>query len=206
MDAENRKAQFEDLDRWLDIALRERANAEPRGGLEQRVLARLASDRPKKFARWLVWAAAVATLVITFALAVLHPRRQEPTMASRQEPAPVLDETRHGRDAACCVSARMQARNTPRAIVTQPAVRPKPERLPKLGTFPAPRPETTQELLLARLAAQPDAVQVASISNDAVPLKELSIPELKIDPMEGTPPDDAGRDEFGRKDASQERK
>ena len=126
-------------------------------------------------------------------------------MAGRQEPAPVPYQPRRGRDAACCVSARMQARNTPRAIVTQPAVRPKPERLPKLARFPAPRPETTQELLLARLATQPD-VQVASISNDAVPLKELSIPELKIDPMEGTPPDDVHRDEFGRKDGSQERK
>jgi hypothetical protein len=60
--------------------------------------------------------------------------------------------------------------------------------LPKLAAFPTPRSETLQERLLYRLAAQPDAVQSASLNLDA-PIPELSIPELKIEPMQGTPPD-----------------
>jgi hypothetical protein len=35
---------------------------------------------------------------------------------------------------------------------------------------------------------------VANVSTDTVPLKDLSVPEIKIDPMEGTPPDNTPRE------------
>ena len=57
----------------------------------------------------------------------------------------------------------------------------------------------------ARERVRHDAVE-AGLPDDGMPLKELSIPELKIDPIEGTPPDNVRRDELGRKDALQERK
>jgi hypothetical protein len=216
MGAENRKPESEDLDRWLDFALRERANAEPRSGLEERVLARLAAQPPKQqFAWWQVWAAAAAVFVIVLTLVLIYPRRQG--QVTNEQPPAVAPKHKAGesnpgqrqtaretrvakdRDAACCVSKRIVAKNTPPAIHTEP------EPLPKLASFPAPRPETKQERLLAELAGQPETLEVASTSTDSAPLKELSIPELKVDPMEGTPPDD-GQQGFGRKDASQERK
>ena len=219
MGGENRKPESEDLDHWLNLALRERANAEPRSGLEERVLTRLATQpRKQQFARWQVWAAAAAIFVIVLTLALSYPRRhdqvaneQPPTVSPehkmrRNELTPEQRQSAtqaHAasvRDAACCVSKRMVAKNTP------PAVRSEPEPLPKLASFPAPRPETRQERLLAQLAGQPEIVEVASASTDSSPLKELSIPELKVDPMEGTPPDLVQPDQFGRKDASQERR
>ena len=68
-----------------------------------------------------------------------------------------------------------------------------PEALPKLATFPAPRPETAEEHMLARLAARRGSYDLANASSDMVPLKDLSVSELKIQPMEGTPPDNTSQ-------------
>ena len=59
------------------------------------------------------------------------------------------------------------------------------------ATFPAPRPETAQERMLVRLMARRGSYDLANASPEMVPLKDLSIPELKIEPMEGTPSDEA---------------
>ena len=81
------------------------------------------------------------------------------------------------------------AKNMQRSAIGRPAIRTQPEALPKLATFPAPRPETREEHMLARLAARQGSYDLANASPDIVPLKDLSVPELKIEPMEGTPPD-----------------
>jgi hypothetical protein len=207
MDADNRNPQFEDIDHWLDRALRDRANVEPRSGLEERVLARLASRPLQRFAWWQTWAIVAAVLIVAVTLAIIYPRKQQvvngnwPAMSSpelgsqvnklspHQEPSTAPLARGHRRDRACCVSSRALAKNTLGSKATLRAAQTKPEPLPKLATFPAPRPETTQERLLAQLAVQSSIVEAASVSSGAMPLKELSIPELKIDPMEGTPPD-----------------
>lgn len=219
MDAENRRPESEDLNRWLDVALRERVNVEPRSGLEERVLARLATPSPKQQFVWgQMWAAAAAIFVIALTLSLLYPRRHnqvaneqpqrisperktnlnEPTAEQRQRTT--QSAVASGRDRACCLSKRMLAKSTQRAVHSEP------ERLPKLASFPAPHPETRQERLLAMLASQSDITDIASSLSEAAPLKELSIPELRVDPMQGTPRDDVPEDEFGRKDASQERR
>jgi len=215
MDVEKQKSGFEDFDRWLDIALRQRVTAEPRSGLEERVLARLAAQPTQRFGWWPVWATAAGIFVIAIILALMYPYRQE-RITNGQHPAAgssgsgtqaaqsIFSQSRD--TTASSVRKRMLAKTAPRLAAAQRPNLPEPERLPKLATFPAPRPETTQERLLARLAAQPNVVKVAIVSDDGMPLKELSIPELKIDPIEGTPPDNVRRDELGRKDALQERK
>jgi hypothetical protein len=60
--------------------------------------------------------------------------------------------------------------------------------LPKLTVFPSPRPETEQEHLLLRLAAQQGSFEMANLNPD-LPIREMSVPELKIAPMDGTPAD-----------------
>src|SRR5690349_14484588 len=149
MDTKNQSPEFENIDRWLDIALRERANAEPRSGLEERVLTRLASQPKRRTILW--WpamTAAAVVFVIAVTLAVIYPRRQ----ASRETPAqspqsPVASS----RDAVCCVSTKMAASTITHRAVPRPTVHVEPESLPKLATFPAPRPETAEERLLARV-------------------------------------------------------
>ena len=216
MDADNRKHEVEDIHRWLDHALQERMNAEPRNGLEERVLVRLASEPTQRlFAQWPMWAGAAAIVVIVVTLALLRPNRQE-QVANGQQNATGLPNARteatkitpnqRSNTERQVSSARDAAERNPHGAAIQPRIPAQAEPLPKLATFPAPRPETTQERLLARLAGQLNTIEIASISSDSVPLKELSIPELKVNPMNGTPPDDIQQEESGRKDASQERK
>ena len=210
MGAENRKPESEDLDRWLDLALRERANAEPRSGLEERVLARLAAHPQHRIVWWPAMAVAALLLAIVIAVAVFSPRHKQQMIANRPQPPVASHDTGVGvntrapdkelrsaksrvpkaSDTTCCASAKMLESNNPRGAVPRPRVRVETELLPKLATFPAPRPETAQERMLARLMAQRGSYELASASPDMVPLKDLSIPELKIEPMEGTPSDE----------------
>jgi hypothetical protein len=67
------------------------------------------------------------------------------------------------------------------------------KQLPKLATFPAPRPETAEEHMLLRLAARRGSYDLAEASTDSA-LSDLSVPEINIDPMEGTPPDNTPRE------------
>jgi len=196
MDAEHRKTQREDFDRWLDLALRARVDAEPRTGLEERVLAHIAAEPARSFSWWAAAAAAVVVFVIAFAIIALYSGKQHAIARNRQSPslervrppepsghasAPTVAATvqrhREVRRAACCVSARAAGHASAAA---EPA--------PRLMTFPSLRPQTPQERMLARLAARRGAYEVANINGDQ-PLKDLSIPELNIEPMEGTPPD-----------------
>jgi hypothetical protein len=67
------------------------------------------------------------------------------------------------------------------------------KQLPRLATFPAPRAETAEEHMLLRLAARRGSYDLAEASTDSA-LSDLSVPEIKIDPMEGTPPDNTPRE------------
>ena len=193
MDAENRSAQQNNFDHWLDLALQARVNAEPRVGIEERVLVRLASEPERKVWRPVVAVAGAAVVVIALAIAVVSPSPDAPTtLRGATQPAIVSGLTRAtqtGQMPRAAVTAK--ARRGGRVASRKPLSRsPIEQQLPKLAAFPTPRPETLQERLLYRLAAQPDAVQRASLNLDS-PIRELSIPELKIEPMEGTPPDNS---------------
>ena len=202
MDAENRSNQEENFDLWLDSALRARGNAEPRMGLEERVLARLASEPQRtRMSLWPLFALGAAALFVVIGIAVLRPGKTGSKILSRQNPrssdqinrrpsiramvtpnqeVPAPLHVRHSRDirARCC-----------RFVKGEPFVV-HSESLPKLAAFPTPRPETEQERLLLRLAAQPGLFQTAHLNSD-LPLRELSIPALNIPPLEGTPPDNS---------------
>ena len=204
MDAKDGSPHQKEIERWLDRALRARVDAEPRMGLEERVLTRLAREpRRQAFAWWPILSAAAAVAAIAIAPIVLRPSEQRQNLAngvpepakpaqavgeapSRRSPAVMtVNKQRHSQsstraEAACCVSTKtvMAASGNSRR-----------EQLPKLATFPAPQPQTAEERILARLAARRGSFDVARVSNASSPLEELSIPKLEIDPMEGTPPD-----------------
>lgn len=202
MDAENKSDQQKNFDHWLDSALQARANAEPQLGLEDRVLARLASDSQRRIVWWPVMATAIAAVIaIAVALALLYSHQPEraiahattepanvsavnsaPVQASSTTKTPGLSKARNsqsirGEHAPCCNLAHLSA------------VRNAEAHLPKLATFPAPRPETQQERLLAQLAnqlvARKEFSEVARLSVDSPP-KDLSIQELSVEPLTTT--------------------
>lgn len=204
MDAENRSNQQKNFDQWLDSALHARMDAEPRMGLEERVLTRLASEPQRtRVSWWPLFAFATAALAIAVALTLLRPSQPKGAIArsATQSGAPAVSSVavqpnprsktaaihKSGpyrsvgtKDFACCNFAR---------AVTHPQ---REERLPKLASFPTARPETEQERLLARaatqLVAQGQISELANISLDSPP-KDLSITELRIEPLEASPND-----------------
>lgn len=196
MDAE-RNSGHENFDRWLDAALRARVDGEPRMGLEARVLARLATERPsaKEFAWWPMMSAAAAALVISAALVVTYTfRHNHEIAAGTRSASPAISKapaTQLGSSSTPGTPdhGRVMTHRVAKASTPQIPHAEHEESLPRLATFPAPRPETEQERMLARVAARRSSFDLANVSTDLVPLKDISVPELKIDPMEGTPPD-----------------
>ena len=197
MDADNGNKQSE-TDRWLDSALKARIEAEPRMGLEERVLARLAAQpEPKPFTLWPVLMAAAALLVIAVALVIMHSAaRKAPELVKlpQQNPGlsissqPASEDGKVAPGVATSSQQHLRASKTPdggirRSVRTASLVTRRPEALPKLATFPAPRPESREERLLAQMGKQPDSYRQASVLIGAS-LKDLSIPDVEIDPLE----------------------
>jgi len=206
MNAKDGNPSQKDIERWLDSALRARIDAEPRSGLEDRVLARLKSGaQSNAFTWWPVLSAVAAAVVIALALLILLPGGQNRNLANgvpkRSQPdvheaplrtAPITAMTNLGPQKHFPPASRRDVHQNglhPYRTVAATAGYVHPPQLPKLAAFPAPQPQTAEERMLARLAARRGSFDLAQVANASTPLKELSIPKLEIDPMEGTPPD-----------------
>jgi len=179
------------VDQLLDASLACYGSAEPRTGLEQRVLARLA-DEPQPTV-WQTWRwlpiGAVATVVLL--AAVLLTTRKEtgaPPVAKvppvvRTSPAPVTPETPAPPQVAV-------SRPGPPAIATgNVAIR--------AQQFPRPGSLTEEERhLMSYLNTQPREVLVAAVRSDAGsnrPLAELMVREVEVPRLELKPlPEQSG--------------
>jgi len=214
MDAENDNKQKIDIDQWLDAALKARIDAEPRMGLEERVLARLAAEPQRKVLTW--WRPALAGVAAIVAIALVlvssHSSNRKPTRLNKPQAAsreridshnlqanatppqqPTLSRAHNRLRIAPSTPDQGVRRSVSvwRSARTAAVGKTQQESLPRLATFPAPQPETSEERLLARLAAQRGSFVVASLSTDLVPLKVLPVPEFTIRPLEEAPEDDA---------------
>jgi len=136
----------ERLDQWLDSAFRQYGNAEPRAGLEQRVLANMNKQQERIAPRslWaLTTAAAVAVIVFLWlAIGPQHTKHQPNEAQSRAHPVfqdlPPLRPSSGEPKRAPKEMRRIAGRNR-----TQVAA------APRLSQFPSVRPLSTQELELA---------------------------------------------------------
>ncbi len=143
------------LDHELDIALAKFAAAEPRTGLEERILANLQAEREhttkREWWRWSAAAIAFATILLVIAGLAWTSIHRAPAIAHRpptmeppvQSPAPQIASTR---PPAENLTAKLAHRRKPAA----PAY-------PKLDQFPSPQPLSDQERFLASyVEAYPD--------------------------------------------------
>ncbi len=148
-----------DVEPWLSSALIEYANAEPRAGLEDRILANLQAQRRRITQRqrwWWAEAGAVATAAV-IALSVWlgqNNRAQTPggpSIAARPsagaEPRPLLSPDVPSR--GCAVTRLFPVQPRRRSSARHPAAEPRAVDS-KLDKFPAPAPLSDQEELLAR--------------------------------------------------------
>jgi hypothetical protein len=193
MDAEQKNLRKENLDGWLDTALRARVDAEPRMGLEDRVLARLAAEHPRATFSWMpLLAAAAVVLAVSVALIVNYSRRHTgqiavvtpPTLQTvhNSEATPIqrsgaLPDMQHNDRITAHRIARARVPEASRASGHEQAIS-------ILDGFPASAPPTQQERVLAELARSPNAKDLANFSQTLAPLKDVEISSLQIDPLD----------------------
>jgi hypothetical protein len=165
-DNETGRGKLEDaaLDRMLDKALAKYAVAEPRAGLEDRILANLRAERSRITDRhWWRWSVVAAVIAVVIAVATLALKSGKPLPLVKNPPpanTPRLNEpeinrpetqlAKHEPDAVPPPSHQLPYRNVARSV--QPVAVATPN--PKLDQFPSPRPLSEQEKLLARYIAQ----------------------------------------------------
>lgn len=151
------------LDRELDAALAKYAAAEPRAGLEQRVLAGLRAERERRAAR--VWwqtpvVAALATALV-LVVAVLAWRLEAPAekIANQHSPEMQADKPEGAKVANSSgsgtgpVQQKRMSETSPRSHLVR-----KPEAVvasvPKLDQFPSRQPLSEQERILMRYVTE----------------------------------------------------
>jgi hypothetical protein len=169
------RSQF---DRELSGALAKYASAEPRVGLEERVLANLQAELAKApthaWWRWSTAAAvAAAVAIVLIALAWRSNGPSRPAIANHPSPAQgenaagiqVVTVTNDSERRASLQDSKPARRQTAHSARQTVAVAP-----PRLDQFPSPQPLNEQEKILARYVAQfPEhAVLVARARTEAL--------------------------------------
>lgn len=143
-------SQKDRLDRWLNQALREYGDVEPRAGLERRILANLEIAQCEKVSTpwWRAFAisALTACVVLSIWLGMHRPHQKSlpvanPHMLGAVNVAPARNPTLSSRPARTAIR-----RATRHASPRQPELAVEP----RLAQFPSPQPLTEQEQLLAR--------------------------------------------------------
>ena len=155
MDPTKRK---KDVDGWLESALGQYSNAEPRAGLEIRILANLQAERRRLAERKRWWWASAGTVAAAAALALAvwlgHPANtrtpNEASTTARIDAgsgnSPAVSPKIH-----TSTPAPVQARRSSGAKRQATEAR---SDEPRLAQFPAPAPLSDQEKLLARYVEQ----------------------------------------------------
>jgi hypothetical protein len=179
----------ESLHRWLDRALVEYGNTEPRPGLESRVLANLYAERERITARqrWF-WA---LTLTATAAVLILAVWMESDTALRTKIPAPMSASEQQAESKQRAVETAkpdvfQQSRKiaSPRADRNRTLHGVKAAAAPKLDRFPSSQPLSEQErLLLAYLNQTPKEEVMLTIakakSNEDLRVKDLQIQSLE---------------------------
>jgi len=182
----------DELERLIDSELA--SYAEPRAGLEQRVLARLEADGAwgsRIFLGWHRWALAGA-IAMAIALIIGLPRfTHRVTVNTAGESITNQQRIASAKDAAPDVHVRTRhlpriakSMRSARQIASGSAMRSENPQRPKLDIFPAPQPLSPQEQFLAELATHlPKAERERLLSGYNSQNAPLEISSIKISPI-----------------------
>jgi hypothetical protein len=170
------KRQFED--ELLEAALGARAKAEPRAGLEERILAGIEARRTRPRAavpRW-AWAFAASAAAVTLAAIILLHRP-----AASGVPAPPTSTAANTKPVKPAIAHPVVARIPPPAANSKTV---------RLAVFPAPRPLSPEEKMLlvyVKKGHLSETGQGTSPSLDEdVKIPKLEVAALDIKPIEGS--------------------
>lgn len=193
----------DDLDLLIDSALATYADPGPDSGLENRVLAALASvhnaipwERGGWRRRWLPWAVAIP-IAAGLLFLWLSPGRHKPVPASESQeargavPSSIASRASSSNQVRPRLSNRSETPHRHTVRVTQPAPPVQTAQaapLPKLDVFPTPQPLTAEERALALVVTQtPLPAREALVEAQSLDAQPVRIAEIHIPPLE--PPD-----------------
>jgi hypothetical protein len=150
-------------ERWLDVALKQYGEAEPRTGLEGRVLASLQAQREQVLERrnwWPTMAGIAAMVLLGTAIFIVRNNAVKDDRRVKREAFVERGDTASVQSVDPAKSATPGLRNAVRRKLT---TRVKEAAEPRLAQFPAPQPLSEQERILANYVVQfhEEAVLVA---------------------------------------------
>jgi hypothetical protein len=151
--------QDDDLGLDLDAVLAQYAAAEPRVGLEERILANLRAERShvpdRTWWRWAIAGALAAVIIVGVTLAWRSAKPSQPTVANRPQPS-LHESLKPGTEVTVQDNTATQPHaHTPiRRATVHPPRTVVGEKSPKLDQFPSPQPLSEQEKLLASYVNQ----------------------------------------------------
>ncbi len=179
----NPQEQDKLAEQLIDEALKRHSLVEPRFGLEQRILSKLAERQlAVRRTRWLaVLVPAALALAVVVAMLFGHKMqtpyplvavKEIPPAPSQQAALPERQPLKAGRTIS---ASRLRS--------VRPSGVPKTESIPRMARFPSPQPLSTQEQLLVRYVTQhpKEAVQFAKLQQE--PLTDLKIEEIQVAPL-----------------------
>ena len=172
------------LDQWLDQALDEYGHAEPRLGLETRILANLAVEKAA-ITRRALWPWAFASVVAALTMVAVIWAWMG-TQNSHRSPAKFANNNTMLQQKEPAVSAKSapQVRistTANRAVRRQPKKSPASAEAPRLSQFPSVRELSTQEELLARYAREFPKQALETAQVQAVAEQERVSGELAVE-------------------------
>jgi len=150
--------ESDSFNRQLDATLAKLAAAEPRAGLETRILANLRTSPvpATRAARWLWPAIAVALIAVTIGLSLVWKLQTPSSSIQARTPSvakPVATPNTETKKEMATDTQTVPAPRIKRHDSHQPAIT-AVRKAPKLDQFPSPRPLTENEKTLARYVAR----------------------------------------------------
>lgn len=140
MDSKNRE-RF--IDEWLERALQQRGKAEPRPGLENRILASLKAERARVPMQAWGWRPVWVSLAVILLLGVIVSLRRTPERSAPISAAGVVGPV-----------VSKSPGHSIAAVVRKPRAHLIRRSIPRLEQFPSPQPLSKQEEVLARYIQQ----------------------------------------------------
>ena len=184
-------------DRWLDDALALYMKAEPRPGLEGRVLARVAVARRESSGEPWWWAALAFSMAAVLTVGLLWRWAGEPTQIPKNRLATIASPTAKKYGAESGRSANERKNHSPHSRSSSAGKREANRGFrvdalqagapPKLDQFPSPAPLSEQEQILMRYVARyPEnaAVVAQALAEALQPDREAEATEAPSDNME----------------------
>jgi hypothetical protein len=185
------KNKDRDVEQWLDAALSQYGNVEPRTGLDSRVLANLQAERNRLASRqrwwWAVGAVAAAVAIAAVVGIGENSRRRNPERVAETSMPTHHEEARRSIEPAP-VPVPQAARSAKEVAQQRPANQPSHElavaATPKLDQFPSRRSLSGEELLLVRRLNEPSGKEALLGAGATRAEGDLSIDSLEIRPLQ----------------------